>query len=192
LKKFFGIAQPDAVGKNLQEALQYPSLNVRGLRSVYVGEEARTIIPSDAIAAVDIRLVKETPSEQIVEKIFAHIRKQGYHIVESEPDDQTRLKYSKIVRISRRKPNEAYRTEMDLPISQAITKALERTWGAEPVRIRTSGGTIPISQFIRVLAFPAISVPMVNFDNNQHSENENLRLGHLWKGIVTMAALLTF
>jgi hypothetical protein len=45
--------------------------------------------------------------------------------------------------------------------------------------------------FIRVLGFPAISVPMVNFDNNQHSENETLRLGHLWKGIVTMAALLT-
>ena len=95
------------------------------------------------------------------------------------------------MRISRRKPTEAYRTDMDLPISQAITKALERTWGVEPVRIRTSGGTIPISQFIRVLGFPAISVPMVNFDNNQHSENENLRLGHLWKGIVTMAALLT-
>jgi acetylornithine deacetylase/succinyl-diaminopimelate desuccinylase-like protein len=191
LKRFFGIAQPDSVGKNLQEALQYPSLNIRGLRSAYVGDDARTIIPSDATAAIDIRLVKETPSEQTIEKVVAHIRKQGYHVVESEPDDQIRLKHSKIVRISRRKPTEAYRTEMNLPISQAITKALERTWGTEPVRIRTSGGTIPISQFIRVLGFPAISVPMVNFDNNQHSENENLRLGHLWKGIVTMASLLT-
>src|SRR5262249_10526754 len=97
----------------------------------------------------------------------------------------------KIVRVSRQVPTEAYRTAMDLPISKAVIEAIERTWGAEPVRIRTSGGTVPISQFIRVLNFPAIGVPIVNFDNNQHSENENLRLENLWKGIVTLAALLT-
>jgi len=191
LKRFFGIAQPDAGGRNLQDALQYPSLNVRGLRSAYVGEEARTIIPSDATAAIDVRLVKETPSGPMIEKIMAHIRKQGFHIVESEPDDPTRSKYSKFVRVSRRQSTEAYRTDMDLPISMAVTQAIERTWGKEPVRIRTMGGTVPISQFIRVLKFPAIGVPIVNFDNNQHSENENLKLENLWKGIVTLAALLT-
>ena len=41
------------------------------------------------------------------------------------------------------------------------------------------------------LRFPAISVPTVNFDNNQHGENENLRLGHFWEAIVTLSALLT-
>ncbi len=61
----------------------------------------------------------------------------------------------------------------------------------EPVCIRSSGGTVPISQFIRVLGFPAISVPTVNFDNNQHGENENLRLGHFWNAVVTLSALLT-
>ena len=50
---------------------------------------------------------------------------------------------------------------------------------------------MPISQFIRDLGFPAIGLPTVNFDNNQHSENENLRLGHLWKSIVSIASLLT-
>ena len=38
---------------------------------------------------------------------------------------------------------------------------------------------------------PAISVPIVNFDNNQHGENENLRLGHFFRGITTIATLLT-
>jgi acetylornithine deacetylase/succinyl-diaminopimelate desuccinylase-like protein len=80
---------------------------------------------------------------------------------------------------------------MGHPESVRAAKALERTWGAEPVRIRTMGGTVPISQFIRDLGFPAIGLPTVNFDNNQHSENENLRLGHLWKSIVSIAALLT-
>ena len=191
LKRLFGILQTDAVGESLQEALQFPSLNIRGLRSGYVGSEARTIIPSEAIAAIDIRLVKETPAAEMAGKVLAHIRKQGYHIVESDPDDATRRKYPKIVRVDRRRdPTEAYRTEMDLPVSKLVAAALGKVWGEEPVRIRTSGGTVPISEFIRALGFPAISVPTVNFDNNQHSENENLRLGHFWKGIVTIAALL--
>jgi acetylornithine deacetylase/succinyl-diaminopimelate desuccinylase-like protein len=191
LKKLFGFAEPDGVGRSLQEAIQYPSLNVRGLRSAYVGADARTVIPAEATAAIDIRLVKETPSGPLVEKVLAHIRKQGYHIVEKEPDDATRLKYPRIVRVVRDTPTEAYRTEMNLPESRLVTQALQQVWGTEPVRIRTSGGTVPISQFIRVLGFPAISVPTVNFDNNQHGENENLRLGHFWNAIVTLSALLT-
>ena len=58
------------------------------------------------------------------------------------------------------------------------------------MRIRTSGGTVPIAPFIDALDFPAVSVPIVNFDNNQHGENENLRLGHFFRGITTMAAVL--
>jgi len=61
LKKLFGFARPDGVGETLQEAIQYPSLNVRGMSSGYVGSQARTIVPDQATAAIDIRLVKETP-----------------------------------------------------------------------------------------------------------------------------------
>ncbi|MFH1572740.1 MAG: M20/M25/M40 family metallo-hydrolase [Acidobacteriota bacterium] len=191
LRGLFGFTGPDAVGKTLQEALLYPSLNIRGLRSAYVGGEARTIIPPDATAAIDIRLVKETPGDALTDKVLEHIRKQGYHIVDREPDDATRAKHSRIVRVVRRSPTEAYRTEMDLPESVLVIRALAQVWGAKPVCIRTSGGTVPISQFIQALGFPAISVPTVNFDNNQHGENENLRMGHFYRAIVTMAALLT-
>src|SRR5262249_36991285 len=100
LKQLFGIASTDAVGETLQEAIQYPSLNIRGLRSGYTGADARTIIPSDATAAIDIRLVKETPSKAMLEKLAAHIRAQGYHVVAAEPDDATRLRYPKIARLS--------------------------------------------------------------------------------------------
>ena len=36
-----------------------------------------------------------------------------------------------------------------------------------------------------------ISVPIANYDNNQHAENENVRLGNLWDGIETFAAIMT-
>ena len=79
---------------------------------------------------------------------------------------------------------------MEDPESKALTEALRRILGEEPVRIRTSGGTVLISPSIEELGFPAVSVPIVNFDNNQHGENENLRVGHFFRGIVTIAATL--
>lgn len=191
LLKLFGVAHPDAVGESLQEALQYPSLNIRGMRSGYV-DEPRTIIPADATAAIDIRLVKETPSARMLERLRAHIEKQGYYIITEDPDDATRLRYPKLVRLKTAdgEAMEAFRTDPDSLAALRVTQALERMWGAPPVQIRTMGGTVPIAPFIRELGVPAVSVPIVNFDNNQHSDNENLRMGNLWNGIVTLAAML--
>lgn len=189
LLKLFGVARPDAVGESLQEAIQYPSLNIRGMRSGYV-DEPRTIIPPDATAAIDIRLVKETPSDRMLARLKSHIEAQGYHVISGEPDDATRLRYPKLARLHvGEAPQEAFRTEPEAAESVEVTRAVERMWGAEPVRIRTMGGTVPIAPFIRELGLPAIGVPIVNFDNNQHSDNENLRMGNLWSGIVTLAAV---
>src|ERR1035438_6554748 len=110
LLKLFGVAHPDAVGESLQEAIQYPSLNVRGMRSGYV-DAPRTIIPPDATAAIDMRLVKETPSARMLQLLRAHIEKQGYHIVEQDPDDTTRMQYPKLARLQASAGMEAYRTE---------------------------------------------------------------------------------
>ena len=191
LLKLFGVAHPDTVGESLQEALQYPSLNIRGMRSGYL-DEPRTIIPPDASAAIDIRLVKETPSAHMLDLLRAHIEKQGYHIVDRDPDDTTRMRYPKLVRLDTGVGDrmEAYRTEPDSPEAVKVTEALTRMWGAPPVQIRTMGGTVPIAPFIQALGVPAVSVPIVNFDNNQHSDNENIRMGNLWQGIVTLAAAL--
>lgn len=192
LQKFFGIAGPERPGLKLQEALQYPSLNVRGLSSAFVGAEARTIIPDKAIAEIDIRLVKETAADKLRDLVVEHIRRQGWHVVTSDPDDAIRAQYPKIVRVvARGDGTSAYRTSPLLPVSQQVVRSMSGTFGAAPVQIRTSGGTVPIAPFIEALGFPAISVPTVNFDNNQHGENENLRLGHFFRAITTMAALLT-
>ena len=188
LLKLFGVARPDAVGESLQEAIQYPSLNVRGMRSGYV-DEPRTIIPPDATAAIDIRLVKETPSDRMIARLKAHIEAQGYHLVSGEPDDATRQRYPKLARLKVGEATEAFRTEPEALESVEVTRALTAMWGAPPVLIRTMGGTVPIAPFIRELGLPAVGVPIVNFDNNQHGDNENLRLGNLWTGIVTLAAV---
>jgi acetylornithine deacetylase/succinyl-diaminopimelate desuccinylase-like protein len=191
LMKLLGIAAPERPGLSLQQALQLPALNIRGLSSAYVGPDARTIIPDRAVAAIDVRLVKETPPGPMAERIRAHIRAQGYHVVESEPDDVTRLKHPRLVKVVIRGGSTGYRSSPAAPISRLVVKALAGLFGEQPVQIRTMGGTVPISPFIEVLEFPAILLPTVNFDNNQHAENENVRLGHLFSGIRAIAAVLT-
>ena len=191
LMRFFGIQRTEQVGANLQEALQYPSLNIRGLQSGDIGDQARTIIPDRAIAEIDVRLVKETDAEKMLQRVIAHMRGQGFHVLmDQEPDDDARARYGRIVRVSRVSWTAAYRTEMTLPESRAVVGALERVWGEPPVRARTMGGTVPIDFFIQALGVPAVSVPVVNFDNNQHSHNENLRLQNLWDAIVSFTAIL--
>ena len=68
---------------------------------------------------------------------------------------------------------------------------LIKTFGVKPVLKRTSGGSVPISPFVSELGVPAIGVPTVNLDNNQHSPNENLRVGNYLMGIETFLTILT-
>jgi acetylornithine deacetylase/succinyl-diaminopimelate desuccinylase-like protein len=189
--KTFGVAEPEKAFPKLQYALQYPTLNVRGLTSAFVGAGARTIIPDRATAALDLRLVKETPADDLIAKLRAHVEQQGYHIVDDDPDDATRAKFSRIARLELdTPPTNAFRTSVSDPQARAVVASLTRTFGQPPIQLRTLGGTVPIAPFIEALGFPALIVPTVNFDNNQHEENENLRLGTFFDSIVTMAALL--
>lgn len=186
-----GFAKPDAVATSYQEALQYPSLNIRGLLSGWVGEEARTIIPSIATAEIDIRTVKESNPEQLISYLKQHIRKEGFHIIDDKPTLQEKLSYPKLVHLSYKYDYQAFRTELDSPTGKWLRRALIKKHGSEPIMKRTSGGSIPISPFVNTLGVPAVTVPTVNPDNNQHSPNENIRLGNFFEGIDTFISILT-
>ena len=189
--KTFGIAAPSKAFPRLQEALQYPTLNVRGLVSAHVGAGARTIIPDRATVAMDIRLVKETPAASLVDKLRAHVRAQGYHLVEGEPSDADRAAHSKLAAIVvSESPTNAFRTSPSDPQVKRIVAAMRGIDGRPHVQLRTLGGTVPIAPFIEALGFPAVLVPTVNFDNNQHEENENLRIGHFFSSIEIVTAIL--
>jgi len=187
----FGVAAPEHAFPKLQYALQYPTLNVRGMTSAFVGAGARTIIPDRATAALDLRLVKETTPADLTAKLRAHVEKQGYRLVDSDPDDAARARYSKLARLAPvERPLSAFRTPVSDPQARALVASLTRTFGEPPVQLRTLGGTVPIAPFIEALGFPALVVPTVNFDNNQHEENENLRITTFLGSIPIMAAML--
>jgi acetylornithine deacetylase/succinyl-diaminopimelate desuccinylase-like protein len=183
-------SKPDGAGKKLIELLQQPSLNIRGLRSAYVGEQAQNIVPEKAEASLDVRLVKGEDPDAKYGQILDYIRKQDFFITSDEPTRDERLSHDHVAKVTKGDFNyRASRTAMDLPISQALIKIVQGATNNDAVLAPTLGGSVPMYIFEN-LKIPWIGVPIVNYDNHQHSSDENLRLGHLWRGIEIYAAIL--
>lgn len=187
-----GISRPDQVGSSPQEAVQYPSFNVRGIRAGWVGSESRTIVPPQAVAEIDVRLVRESDPNRLLGLIRGHIESHGFYLIEGrDPTDEERATRPKIMRFDSVVNYAAFRTDFDSEPGRWLTSAYERLFGETPIRVRTSGGSIPISPFVTTLGIPAVSVPTVNPDNNQHSPNENLRVADFLQGIRLIATILS-
>lgn len=190
IRKFLGIAEPDKIGNNFQESLQYPTLNIRGLDALFIGKEARTLIPATATAEIDIRLVPSSNPERLIGLVKNHIQNQGYYLVDKEPTEAERLKYPKIAAFQSSISYGAFQTPFNSETGIWLTKAMVRAFGKEPIKIRITGGSIPISPFVITLGIPAVAVPTVNADNNQHAENENIRVGNYIDGVKTFLSIL--
>ena len=192
LKKQLGIKRTENGGKTLMELINQPSLNINGFASGDVGALARNVIPTTATAVLDLRLVKGNDHKRQVQRLIEHIRKQGYFITEHDPTDAERAQYPLLARVYVRPGGyNADRTRMDLPISQSVVSAVQSTSLDKIVLLPTSGGSLPLSIITERLKTVAISVPIANYDNNQHAENENIRIQNLWDGIETWAAIMT-
>ena len=192
LKKQLGLKRVEGGGKSLMELINIPSLNVNGFGSGDIGALARNVIPTTATAVLDLRLVKGNDHHRQTQRLIDHIKKQGYHVMDREPNDAERAQYPLIARVNVRPGGyNAERTRMDLPISVAVIEAVQSTTPDKIVLLPTSGGSLPLSIITENLRTVTLSVPIANYDNNQHAENENIRLQNLWDGIETFAALMT-
>lgn len=190
INKALVINEEEKVGFGYQEALQYPTLNVRQIETSWKGEGLKTVIPEYATAHVDVRLVVETDGKVQLDKIKKHIEDLGYLVLDRVPTDEERLSNKKIVTFKQNKGVNAFRTELNSPVGEKLRTALTQSFGQTPVSIRTMGGTVPIIPAINKLDIPAIIVPMVNMDNNQHSPNENIRIGNIRQGIKICLSIL--
>ena len=185
------IKTPEKVGGFYQESLQYPSLNIRGLGSGWVGEKARTIVPESATAEIDMRLVPESDGNRLKGLVKKHIQNQGFFVTDKIPTKEERMAHDKIITISEGSVTNAFRTDLDNPYGKFLVKTLNDKFGEDVVQIRIMGGTVPIAPFINELKIPAFIVPMVNPDNNQHSPNENLVIGQIAYGIKAFYGILS-
>jgi len=188
LEKEFALGHTDGNGKTLVELLNEPSLNIDGFAAAHVGAQHTNVIPSTATVDIDMRLVKGLDWKTQQQRVVDYITSQGYFITNAAPDKQTLISHPYVAFVQLDDGYNAVRTPMDLPIAQEVIAAVESARGPV-VKLPTMGGSVPLEMIENTLGVHTVTVPIANYDNNQHSSNENIRLQNLWNGIETMAAL---
>jgi acetylornithine deacetylase/succinyl-diaminopimelate desuccinylase-like protein len=191
LREELSLAETEGGGARLVERTLLPALNVRGLASGAVGDEAANAIPAEARASIDFRLVPDQTPGRVRERVEAHLRALGYRIVHEAPALEERRATKRLVRLQWGDGYPAGRTALDLPFSRRLAAAVAEATGGPPVLLPTMGGSVPMHLFAEATGAPVVILPIVNHDNSQHAANENLRLQNLWDGIAVFASVLT-
>jgi acetylornithine deacetylase/succinyl-diaminopimelate desuccinylase-like protein len=189
LRQEFALGHTNGGGKPLVELLNEPTLNIDGFASARTGAKANNVVPSTATVDIDMRLVKGLDWKQQQQRVVDYIVSQGYFITDHPPDKSMLLDHARVAFVYRDPvAYNAVRTPMDLPIAKDVIAAVESARGTV-VKLPTMGGSVPLEVIEQTLGTHVITVPIANYDNNQHSANENIRLQNLWDGIEVMAAL---
>jgi len=190
LRAEVSLGATEAGNAPLVERIMLPALNLRGIRGGNVNELSSNTIPTEATASIDFRLVPRQTPERVRALVEAHLREHGYFVVDHTPTNAERLAHPRIAKIAWEAGYAASRVPMDAPLSRAVVRAVQEAVGAPIVTLPMLGGSLPLSTFESVLHAPLIVLPIVNHDNNQHAQNENLRLQNLFDGIQVYAGVL--
>jgi acetylornithine deacetylase/succinyl-diaminopimelate desuccinylase-like protein len=190
LKKALGLGR-NVGPPRLADGYLRPTLNVRAIHVGDDGPNAANAIATEANASIDIRLAPgETPAH-VRELIEDYLTNSGWFIVPDTPDLATRLAHPKVVRLVwEAGGSTATQTALDLPASRAVAAAIERTVGYAVIKLPIVGASSGMADIVNQLHAPMVGVSIANYDDNQHAQNENLRLGNLWDGIEVYAGLL--
>ncbi len=188
LAETFGLGRTEGNGA-LNRLIMRPALNVRGIRAGAVGSDAANAIMTEASASIDFRLVPKQTPELVRKQVEAHLEALGYFIVHDPPDEATRRAHRKLIRLQWEGGYPAARARLDSPVSVSVAKTMEAAIGGPVIKMPTLGGSVPMYLFEQKLRVPVLLLPIANYDNNQHSHNENIRLKNLWDGIEIYAAM---
>lgn len=190
LQDELSVHTPEGGGMRLEELIALPAVNARGIVAGGVGAKGRNIILSTATTSLDLRLVPNQTPQRVRELIEAHVEQQGFHIVHEEPTADTLRSHAKVARMQWDDSGyPALRTALDHPASLRLTR-LMRLISPDLIVTPSMGGSLPLHEFGKRLSAPIIILPLANHDNNQHAENENIRLQNLWDAISIYGTIL--
>jgi acetylornithine deacetylase/succinyl-diaminopimelate desuccinylase-like protein len=176
VKADLGLERLDApVDRGFAERLAaWPTLTINGLHGGYGGQGTQTVLPAEAVAKCDVRLVHAQRADDVYGKLEAHVRRHAPGV--------------ELVRQGSMEPS---RTPMDSAWTAPIRAGMAIAQGAEPLLVPVLGGSLPLHVFTGVLGLPTFGIPLGNPDQANHAPNENLDLERFHTGIKTAAAVLT-
>jgi acetylornithine deacetylase/succinyl-diaminopimelate desuccinylase-like protein len=151
--------------------VQRPTCNIAGMWAGYTGTGSKTVLPKEAHAKVDFRLVPEQDPEDLWKKLRRHLDDNGFSDVE--------------VKLESSEP--AARTSYKHPFAQAAVRAAEKVYGRKPIVELGSPGTGPLYLFTKRYGMPSVDIGVSAMDGGIHAPNEHLKLEDLRKGIVWIA-----
>jgi acetylornithine deacetylase/succinyl-diaminopimelate desuccinylase-like protein len=151
----------------------WPTLTINGLHGGYGGPGSKTVLPCEAVAKCDIRLVDGQTAEEIFHKVREHVRR---HAPEVEVVWQGGMDPSK--------------TPLDSPYTAPLVAGLSAALGEEPLLMPAMGGSLPEYVWTRILGVHSFVVPYANADEANHAPNENLEVERFIGGIKAGAAIL--
>ena len=149
-----------------------PTLDVNGIWGGYTGEGAKTVLPSKANAKISMRLVPNQTSDEISEMFAKHF--------ESIAPDYVKVK------VTAHHGGEPVVTPTDSVAYKAAAKAIQTSFGKDPIPTR-GGGSIPIvALFESVLGLKTVLLGFGLDNDNIHSPNEKYDVFNYYKGIETI------
>jgi acetylornithine deacetylase/succinyl-diaminopimelate desuccinylase-like protein len=177
-------------GLSYGESIMRPALNVTQLSFGGTGPQ-RNAIDAEATAGFDIRLTPGIAPDRARELVEAHVRRQGYTLVDAPPSAEQRRAETHLARLEFGElgyPSAA--ANLNDPAVRHIIDVARAATSSEVRVVPVIGGSLPIAPIGEVLDTPFVIVPIVNADNNQHSPNENVRMREFRRGVEFYAALL--
>ncbi len=153
----------------------WPTFTINGLHGGYGGPGSKTVLPHEAFAKCDIRLVESQTADAVFAKVEAHIRR-----------------YAPGVELIRQGSMDPSKTRLDSPYADPIRRGIAAAQGEEPLLVPAMGGSLPDYVFTKTLGIPAFGVPYANADESNHAPNENMEIERFYKGIKTGAAMLAY
>lgn len=151
-----------------------PSLNIEGFGSGYQGQGVKTILPSDAQAKMEVRLVPGLEPEDVLDKIRQQLDKNGYPAVE--------LTYTL--------GEMSYRSDMSAPSILNLIE-LAKDYYQEGVSVLpTSAGTGPMHTVYEALEVPMAAFGLGNANSRDHGGDENVKIADYYTHIELIQDLI--
>jgi acetylornithine deacetylase/succinyl-diaminopimelate desuccinylase-like protein len=138
-----------------------PTCNIAGILSGYIGEGAKTVLPAEAIAKLDFRLVPDMVPEKQLERIKKHLKENGFK------ENEIAVKFIH--------GEAAARVSATDPFVNIVQEAAKEIFGSVITSV-SSAGTGPMHSFIEILKSPCVSVGSTYVYAKIHSPNEFARV----------------